>query len=140
MNIRLASTPDDIATAFPVMRQLRPGITEETFGPRVERQRQTGYELALLEDEGEVIAVSGFRILDNLAWGRHLYVDDLVTRADKRSRGYGRALFQWLLGYASEHECGELHLDSRVTRLAAHRFYWSQGMEMNSHHFRLRIG
>jgi hypothetical protein len=33
----------------------------------------------------EPAAVAGFRIAEFLAWGRNLYVDDLVTAADRHA-------------------------------------------------------
>ena len=61
------------------------------FAGRVEAQQAQGYRLAFLEDEGAVVAVAGFRVMDMLATGRTLYVDDLVTDEAWRSRaGTGR--------------------------------------------------
>jgi GNAT superfamily N-acetyltransferase len=103
------------------------------------RQQEDGYRLAYVEDEGSVVAVAGFRISLNLAWGRFLYVDDLVTQADGRSKGYGRSLLKWLADHARESGCGELHLDSGVQRYGAHRFYLAHRMDITSHHFALKL-
>src|SRR4051794_41947493 len=56
---------------------------------QADAQRAAGYRLAGSFEPGEEDAatVAGFRIQENLAWGRHLYVDDLSTRADRRGRG-----------------------------------------------------
>ena len=87
------------------------------------------------ERDGRVLAVAGFRVAENLAWGRHLYVDDLVTAAAARSTGCGQELFDWLVRYAVEAGCGQLHLDSGVQRFDAHRFYLRNRMSITSHHF-----
>src|ERR1700750_2820817 len=65
---------------------------------QADAQRAAGYRLVASFDEGEEDAagVAGFRLAENLAWGRHLYVDDLVTRAERRGRGHGGALMRWL--------------------------------------------
>ncbi|MDH5786430.1 MAG: GNAT family N-acetyltransferase [Chromatiales bacterium] len=135
MKIQLATTDTEIATCYPVMQQLRPHITEEEFLPRVREQQESGYLLAYIEDEGEVVAVAGFRLGLNLAWGRFLYVDDLVILAQRRSTGYGKQLLQWLHDYALEHACEQLHLDSGLQRKEAHRFYLREGMSKASYHF-----
>ena len=135
MNIQLATTDSEIAASFPVMQQLRPHITGEEFLPRVREQQQSGYQLASIEDEGEIVAVAGFRLGHNLAWGRFLYVDDLVTLPQQRSKGYGKTLLTWLRGYATEQGCTQLHLDSGVQREEAHRFYLREGMDKASYHF-----
>ena len=74
-----------------------------------------------------------------LAWGKALYVDDLVTDEAARSSGVGAAMMGWLVTHAREAGCAELHLDSGVQRYGAHRFYLTQRMNITSHHFALRL-
>ena len=141
MQIRLAESDQDVRRAFPVMRELRTHLVgEDEFLERVARQRREGYRLALLEEDGRVRAVAGFRIQECLSAGRHLYVDDLVTAADGRSRGHGRALFEWLVDQGRAERCRWLRLDSAVHRFDAHRFYLRQRMTIRSHHFMLDLG
>lgn len=121
------------------MKQLRPDVREAEFVPIVRRQQASGFELAFLEDEGEVRAVAGFRFIENLFSGRILYVDDLVTDAAARSRGHGRALLTWLIEQAKSKDCTHLELDSGVQRFDAHRFYSANRMVISSHHFRLKV-
>jgi GNAT superfamily N-acetyltransferase len=138
--VKLAETDGEIASCFPVMAELRPHVKEEEFLGRVRRQQSDGgYELALLENEGAVRAVAGFRIYECLAFGKFMYVDDLVTGGGERSRGHGRAIFDWLAGYAKKRGCEELHLDSRVHRHGAHRFYLRNRMDITAHHFGLKL-
>ncbi|ABY36471.1 MAG TPA: N-acetyltransferase [Chloroflexus aurantiacus] len=135
MNISIAATDDEIAACYPIMHQLRPHLTQSEFVPRIRRLMEMGYRLAALTDEGEVVAVAGFRFGENLAWGRFLYVDDLVTDANRRSRGYGSALLNWLKQHAAAAGCDQLHLDSGTWRKDAHRFYEREGMRLSSFHF-----
>jgi GNAT superfamily N-acetyltransferase len=83
----------------------------------------------------EPVAVAGFRLLHTLAWGYVLYVDDLVTRADFRGKGHARRLMEWLFAEADRLGCDQLHLDSGPQRIVAHRFYFNQGLHINSYHF-----
>lgn len=138
MQIRTASAETEIARCHPVMHQLRPHVSRESFTARVLRQIAShGYRLVYVEAQNEVRAVAGYRVSECLAWGKHLYVDDLVTDAGERSRGYGKALLLWLIDHAWSQGCGEFHLDSGVTRFDAHRFYLRHGMKIASHHFSL---
>lgn len=139
MDIRLATTDAEIEACHGVMRHLRPHVAREEFVARVRRQQAGGFHLAALWEHGRPVAVAGFRLGDNLAWGRFLYVDDLVTDPALRSRGHGRALLAWLADHARERGCAELHLDSGVQRIDAHRFYEREGMQRTSYHFRSRI-
>jgi len=135
----IAETPAEIADCFPVMVQLRPQFTQDEFVTRVRRQMTGGYRLACLRDVGAVQAVAGYRISENLAWGRFLYVDDLVTDEAARSQGYGKALLTWLAGQARQNGCAQLHLDSGAQRKNAHRFYLREGMENAGFHFIMKL-
>lgn len=135
MDIRIATSDTEIAACYPVMRELRPQLVEDEFVSRVWRQEIAGYRLAYIQTADGIVAVAGFRIGENLAWGRHLYVDDLVTLPAHRSRGYGSALLAWLRAYAAREGCGQLHLESGMQRKDAHRFYEREGMTVTSLHF-----
>ena len=137
--IIIAATDDEIAKCYPVMSELRGHIRPDEFVERIKHQTQIAdYRLACLIDV-EVKAVAGFRISQNLAWGNFLYVDDLVSRSNDRSKGYGGELFDWLLQHARENGCDQFHLDSGVQRFAAHRFYLAKRMAIEAHHFGMKL-
>ncbi|HET6406921.1 MAG TPA: GNAT family N-acetyltransferase [Chthoniobacteraceae bacterium] len=140
MQIISATTPSQIELCYAVMRDLRPHLELDEFLTQVQRQqRDGGYRLIFAEHEVEIRAAAGYRVSENLAWGRFLYVDDLVVRATDHGSGYGSALFDWLVSEAQREQCDELHLDSGVQRFIAHRFYLHKGMDITSHHFALRL-
>jgi GNAT superfamily N-acetyltransferase len=119
---------------------LRPHLQPEEFVERVRRQeREDGYRIAFLETDGAVHCVAGYRLSENLAWGRFLYVDDLVTAEQHRSHGHGEQVFEWLVQQAREAGCDEFHLDSGVQRFGAHRFYLARRMDITAHHFALKL-
>jgi GNAT superfamily N-acetyltransferase len=133
--IGLAHSDADIRKCFPVMSELRTQIRETDFVETIRRLERRGFRIAFLEESGDVKAVAGFRIMENLDNGRFLYVDDLVTKSSERSKRYGQGLFDWLLAYGASHECKALTLDSGVQRFDAHRFYLRNKMRISSHHF-----
>lgn len=139
MNARIqaAEDPASIDRCYPVMRELRTHLTHTEFRARVMRQQPLGYRLVYLEEAGEVRAVAGYRFLENLAWGKFLYVDDLVTHAADEGKGYGGRLFDWLVEEAKRAGCDAFHLDSGVQRFGAHRFYLGKLMNITCHHFAL---
>jgi GNAT superfamily N-acetyltransferase len=131
----------ETALAARAMLELRPWVgSVEALVTAVDRvQRPAGYRLlASFEDrEDDAAAVAGFRVQQNLASGRHMYVDDLVTAADRRGRGHADALFTWLFDEARRQDCAQFHLDSGVgpDRADAHRFYFRHGLRIASYHF-----
>lgn len=135
----------ETARAVPALLELRPQRgPAATLVARADGQRAAGYRLVGSFEPGEedAAAVAGFRVQENLAWGRHLYVDDLVTRADRRGRGHGGALMRWLAVEACRAGCEQLHLDSGVgaDRADAHRLYFDAGMRISSYHFQRPVG
>ena len=134
--VRLATNAVEIARCFAVMRELRPQLQSEAeFVERVEQQRGEGFLLAMLEHDGAVVTVAGFRVQHMLASGLTLYVDDLVTAAAARSQGHGKAMLDWLMAYARERGCATFSLDSGTHRQEAHAFYFREGLRVTSFHF-----
>lgn len=138
---KIAEIPaGETARARHAMADLRPWVGGEAeFSALVDNElRPQGYRLVGAFDgdvSGNAVAVAGFRISRNLAWGQYLYVDDLVTTPETRGRGLGRALLDWLHGEAQTQGCSQLHLDSGTHRQSAHRFYFASGMVVSSFHF-----
>jgi len=133
--------PPHTALALPAMSALRPAWSNPNeFVERIDTvQRPAGYRLVGVFEPGQAdaVAIAGFRTGHNLAWGYHLYVDDLSTLPAGRRRGYGRQLLRWLVAEAQRLGCEQLHLDSGVGlhRANAHRLYLSEDLVISSHHF-----
>jgi ribosomal protein S18 acetylase RimI-like enzyme len=135
-----AKQDDAIAACFPMMHALRPHLTDvPEFVAQVRRQAKDGYRLLALWVDDAVVACAGYRVSENLVRGRNLYVDDLVTAADARSRGYGDQLFDALVAQARAEGCQAFVLDSGVTNGAAHRFYFRKRMTVSALHFALTL-
>jgi GNAT superfamily N-acetyltransferase len=136
-DIRIVETDAELRKTHRVMAQLRAHLSEDEYVARVKRQREREhYQVVALIQDGEVRAVGGFRLGASLAWGEHVYVDDLVSDDAQRSQGHGAELLEWIGRYAKERGCASLHLDSGVQRHAAHRFYLRERMDIVFYHFR----
>ena len=109
--------PPHTGRAYDAMRELRPSLTSRAaFVEQVdERQRAAGYRLvgSMSEDGDQALAVAGFRVTENLGWGRHVY--DEAARLGIR----------------------QVHLDSGVgaERAAAHGLYFASGYRISCYHF-----
>ena len=139
MSVAVAQSRKEIQRCYPVIAQLRPHLSESDFLECVERQAGESYRLAFVEDAGRVVSVAGFRLSNSLAWGKFLYVDDLVTDERERSKGYGEELLDWLIEHAKANGCDQFHLDSGVQRFGARRFYLRAGMDITCHHFGMKL-
>jgi GNAT superfamily N-acetyltransferase len=140
--MQFAQTDAEILACHPALRELRPHLTsEEAFLAQVRRQQvENGYRLGYVTaPDGTVPACAGFRVGEFLAWGRIVYIDDLVTREAARKHGYAAQLMDAIVALARAEGCAAVHLDSGYQRNAAHRFYLKYGFELSSHHFAFQL-
>ena len=138
--IQLATDSEQIRSCYKIMHQLRPHLTsEQAFIEQVQRQIREGYHLAYIQDGGQVKALAGFRFLEFLAWGKVVYIDDLVSDTATRRNGYGGTVLKWVINEAKKAKCDQVHLDSGPQRHDAHRLYLNYGFKIIGHHFSLDL-
>jgi len=129
MEFRELTTDQEILGAFLLMSQLRDRIREDTFLAEVRREQAEGYRLCGAVEGDRLVALAGVRQTHTLARGEHLFVDDLVTLAEERGKGHGKALLSWLAARAGAEGIRRIHLDSRST---ARGFYEKIGFTFSS--------
>ena len=122
--IKELQTQDEILEAFLVMKQLRKHLDEETYLDLVlDAKDNDRYKMFALIDEGEVVAVTGFKPMITLYYGRFVWVCDLVTDTNNRSKGYGEKLLTYVHEWAKENNYESVALSSGLLRTDAHSFY-----------------
>ena len=124
-----------LARAEAVHRQLRPNLPPD-YVRRMNEVLATGAQLALVVEASAVRCVALWRVIENTADGRRLYVDDLVSDEANRSQGAGKMMLEWLEAKAAVLGCSALTLDSGVQRQRAHHFYFREGMYIASFSFK----
>jgi GNAT superfamily N-acetyltransferase len=124
LTIKEMQSHNEILEAFSVMKQLRKHLDEETYLNLVlEAKDKDMYKMFALFDRGEIVAVTGFKPMITLYYGRFVWVCDLVTDANKRSKGYGEKLLTYVQEWAKENNYESVALSSGLQRTDAHRFY-----------------
>jgi GNAT superfamily N-acetyltransferase len=118
-----------------VLRELRPHLTSESFAAVYEQGHPQGLRFTAAYLDGRCVGVAGWRIVATTNALLKLYVDDLVTTEEARSRGVGRELLHALTEKARAAGCHLVDLDSGVHRPDAHRFYMREGLTITSFHF-----
>ena len=129
-----ANDADAVRRCFPVFAVLRPHLSEAQFMEGVRVQASEGYRIVYIEQDGDIAAAAGFRIAHFLAWGRVLYIDDLITHPEKKKRGLGGRLLDWLVDEAKRQGCAQVDLDTGFARHDAHRLYLNKGFVLACHH------
>ena len=131
----------ETSVAFAALSILRPTLTDvNRFIEQVNAvQRADGYRLlgVFEENKTNAVAVCGFRVVTNLAYGKHIHIDDIVTVPQGRERGYGSRLLAEVANIAETENITQIHIDSAVgsERKDAHRLYYQHGFEISEHHF-----
>ncbi|MGV8940720.1 MAG: GNAT family N-acetyltransferase [Lysobacter sp.] len=140
--IRTITRADDLRAVWPVVAQLRPEFDQERFVTQMLRQIDNDHCRAtvLYDAEGVPRAFAAWRVMEMLAVGRHVYVDDLITDTAARSRGYGKAMLDWLKAEAKRLGCVRLQLDSGTQRQDAHAFYLRERLRIEALHFGVELG
>lgn len=138
MEIKIA-TEEEIKYCYKVMQQIREDLTENDFLLAISKQIKNGYQVVYVTENNQIICVAGFNILQKLSWGKYLYIEDFVTDKSVQLFEAGKALFDFIKIYAKQQNCKSIHLDSSVIRVEAHKFYLSQNMQIDSHHFSIKL-
>lgn len=124
MEIKLLENQTDWKEAFSVMKQLRTHLSEDAYLQLVEEAAEKEhYQMAALYDNGKIVAVTGFMPMITLYNGRSVWVSDLVTDGENRSKGYGQVLLEFVHTWSKENGYDLVSLSSGVQRVDAHRFY-----------------
>jgi GNAT superfamily N-acetyltransferase len=139
MEIKTATTEEDILKCWEVMHALRPHLIKEEFVPIVKEMMREGYQLSFIEEGEKAVAAIGFRYLQFLYNGKHFYIDDLSTLPESRGKGYGGQLLDYVTVLAKEKGYKYVTLDSGYTRLDAHRLYLNKGFVLSAHHFSKQV-
>lgn len=122
--IKALKSESDILEAFPIMRQLRPHLNEASYLDLVlEAMDKDRYQMLALVEGNEIVAVVGFKAMTTLYYGRFIWICDLVTDANKRSKGYGDKLLSYIHQWGKENNFESVALSSGLQRMEAHKFY-----------------
>lgn len=135
-SLRHIDNDHDCIACFAVMRELRPNLDgPEAFVLQFRRQSKQGYRLLAAWLGQQVVALAGYRLQENLLYGRFAYIDDLVVAAGIRSQGLGQQLIEMIREEAKRQHCDHLVLDTALSNAFAQRFYFRQGLLTKGLHF-----
>jgi GNAT superfamily N-acetyltransferase len=135
MEIKVCTSETDIQKCWQVIFELRPHLSANEFVPTVKEMMSEGYQLAFIEEGGIAVAAIGYRYLQYLYNGKHIYIDDLSTLPAARSKGYAGKLLDFVEAEASAKGYKAVTLDSGHQRFDAHRLYLNKGFIIVAHHF-----
>ncbi|MDD1963409.1 GNAT family N-acetyltransferase [Pseudomonas sp. 39004] len=126
--------------SFNLMRELRPHVTDrDSYVQQLLRQAGQGYRLLAAWEGEQVVGLAGYREMENLLYGRFVYVDDLVVQPDVQRSGLGARLLGAVREEAVQRGCAHFVLDTGLHMPLAQRFYFRQGLLAHGMHFTQRL-
>lgn len=134
--MRYIVTPEDQLHSFELMRELRPHLDDPmAYARQLNRQAKDGYRLLGAFEDEQLLGLVGFRRMENLIYGRFIYVDDLIVDSPKRHQRLGAMLLQAARDHAQQQDCAHLVLDTGSHMSLAQRFYFREGLLARGMHF-----
>lgn len=128
--------PQALAASFELMRVLRPHLDNaDAYVAQLQRQAGQGYRLLAAVQDEQVVGLAGYRELENLLYGRFVYVDDLVISPALQRSGLGGQLLDQVRQQARQMDCDHFVLDTGLHMALAQRFYFRQGLLARGMHF-----
>ncbi|WP_407729092.1 GNAT family N-acetyltransferase [Pseudomonas helleri] len=133
---QLLETPADQHASFDLMRVLRPHLSDpDAYVAQLSRQTRQGYRLLAISNGQGIVGLAGYRELENLIYGRFIYVDDLVISPQLQGSGVGATLLNAVREETVRRGCDHFVLDTGLHMALAQRFYFRQGLLARGMHF-----
>lgn len=122
-----------------MLRHLRAQFSAEEIARRIRRAERSGFRILMARDGDEDVGVVTFGPIDDVCWGRTLYVHDLVAHPTRRGQGIGGRLLEAVFSLARAEGFDHVRLCSGLERHDAHRFYEAHGMTCFSKQFKASV-
>lgn len=125
MNVHIEelTTKDELLAAYPLIKYLRPNLDEQLYIEYLHEMLPMGYRVFGLYEDDKL--VSTVLVIKRIDWyyGKYVWMYGLATAADKRSRGYGKMLTDFVKNWAREQNFDWVGVASDMDRAGAHKFY-----------------
>lgn len=138
--IRIAESEEEVRSCWPAFKELRPHLrSADELVERWRTQVDETYKIAYVAGGDPAPAAVGYRLMHTLAWGRIVYIDDLIALESRHGTGLGTALLRFVYDQAEELGCAAVHLDTGYQRHRAHRAYLRNGFRVDCLHLAWQI-
>lgn len=136
IHFKIVREVEEMLAAFPLIVQLNPEIRMNYYAHSLNEMIKNGYFQVLVMDENKnLIAVSGIWIGTKLYCGKYLEMDNVVVDQHYRSKGIGEELYSYVEQLARENQCNVIMLDAYKENTRAHAFYEKYGFVAKGFHF-----
>ncbi len=120
---------------YEIMKHLYTNFTIEKYEAYLTEMVPHNYrQVAVFENE-KCVALTGFWSGIKLWSGKYIEIDNFIVHPEHRSKGYGKAMTDYINEKALESNCTMIVLDAFTGNFTAHRFYYNQGFVPKGFHF-----
>lgn len=130
---------DELPRILPLIEKHNAKIEPSELRRRLEVMIPHGYHCIAAFEKDHIVGVAGYWLGARFYCGEFMDVDNVVVEESLRSRGIGLKLMDWLHKKSRELGCKVVVLDSYVTFVGAHKFYFRQGYEILGFHFSRKV-
>lgn len=127
---------DEFSLILPLIEKHNAKVAPEELRRRLEVMIPHGYHCIAAFLGDRMAGVAGYWLGARFYCGEYMDVDNVVVDETLRSQGIGKLMMDWLHIKAAELGCKIVALDSYVTYVGAHRFYFREGYEILGFHFK----
>ncbi len=135
MQISEATTQDAIEATYPIAYQLYE-IPIGQYTAYIREMMEQGYRLIMLEDEGRIIGISGFRVGRRLYCGKYLHIDNLVVDKACRKQGAALEMLDWMKAEAKRLNCDCMLADTYIENAPAQALFKREGFMTRGYHLK----
>lgn len=134
--IRNLESFDEIKLAYPLVSQMYPNMSLETFEFYVkEMMENNGFRSIAAFLDNKMVGVSGYWVFTMLYCGRYLQASNIVVDKNLRNRRIGSKILYYLEEKAKKLGCQKIVLDSYTENKKSHALYYRNEFYIRGFHF-----
>ncbi|MEY3499503.1 MAG: hypothetical protein RL308_1172 [Bacteroidota bacterium] len=135
MKIKELSTIPEMVAQYDIMKHLYSNFTIEKYESYLTEMVPHNYKQVAVFENEKCVALTGFWSGIKLWSGKYIEIDNFIVHPEHRSKGYGKAMTDYINEKALESNCTMIVLDAYTGNFTAHRFYYNQGFVPKGFHF-----
>ncbi len=135
MKIKELSTIPEMVAQYDIMKHLYSNFTIEKYEAYLTEMVPHNYRQVAVFEDDKCVALTGFWSGIKLWSGKYIEIDNFIVHPEYRSKGYGKAMTDYINKKALESNCTMIVLDAYTGNFTAHRFYYNQGFVPKGFHF-----
>jgi GNAT superfamily N-acetyltransferase len=135
LKIKELSTIPEMVAQYDIMKHLYSNFTIEKYESYLTEMVPHNYKQVAVFENEKCVALTGFWSGIKLWSGKYIEIDNFIVHPEHRSKGYGKAMTDYINEKALESNCTMIVLDAYTGNFTAHRFYYNQGFVPKGFHF-----